>query len=233
MQETLQRRNQKPTLRPVCEGDSVGIGPDRGGGVVAFVTNNSFLDGVAFDGMRKAPRRRFRRDLYSGLGWKCQEEPKTLRHNAQRLWDSGRCEHQFFRQKTRQDKWSQVEIFYARVDEFWRKETNIAISIQRKHYRNIKWQPITPDRRYTWLTEGLHAEFETFIPMGTKEAKKAKGEAVEVIFKIYSNGVKTNRDVWVYNFNRNTLAENMGRMIDTYNDQVFKWERRGNRDANV
>ena len=35
-----------------------------------------------------------------------------------------------------------------------------------------------------------------------------------MIFKTYSNGVKTNRDSWVYNFNRNALTENMSRMID-------------------
>ena len=29
-----------------------------------------------------------------------------------------------------------------------------------------------------------HAEFETFIPMGTKEMKAARGEVVDVIFKI-------------------------------------------------
>jgi predicted helicase len=56
---------------------------------------------------------------------------------------------------------------------------------------------------------------------------------VEVIFKIYSSGVKTNRDAWVYNFNRNALAENMKGMIDTYNEQVLKWERRADRAANV
>ena len=60
-----------------------------------------------------------------------------------------------------------------------------------------------PDRRYTWLTEGLHAEFETFIPMGTQKAKAAKGEAMDVIFKFTARGVATSRDAWAYNFNRN------------------------------
>ena len=69
--------------------------------------------------------------------------------------------------------------------------------------------------------------------MGTKRAKAAKGEAVDVIFQTYSNGVKTNRDAWVYNFNRNALDENMIGMVDTYNEQVFKWEHRDNRTANV
>ena len=35
------------------------------------------------------------------------------------------------------------------------------------HYQNINWNQITPDNRHTWLTEGLHAEFDNFIPMGT------------------------------------------------------------------
>ena len=69
--------------------------------------------------------------------------------------------------------------------------------------------------------------------MGTREAKRASGEAVEVIFQTYSNGVKTNRDAWAYNFNRNALAENMSEMIYTYNAEVDRWKRRVNRDENV
>ena len=46
-------------------------------------------------------------------------------------------------------------------------------------------------------------------------------------------GVSTNRDAWVRNFNRNALTENISSMIDTYNEQVFKWERGATRNANV
>ena len=59
--------------------------------------------------------------------------------------------------------------------------------------------------------------------MGTKEAKTQKSAASGVIFKTYSNGVKTNRDAWDYNFNRNTLTENIQRMMGFYNAQVLKW----------
>ena len=45
--------------------------------------------------------------------------------------------------------------------------------------------------------------------MGTKEAKAAEGEAVDVIFKHYSRGIETCRDAWVYNFNRNDSCKNM------------------------
>ncbi len=69
--------------------------------------------------------------------------------------------------------------------------------------------------------------------MGTKEAKAAKSEATDAIFRIYSLGVRTNRDAWAYSFNRNELTENMNRLIGTYNAEVDRWKRRENQDANV
>ncbi len=68
--------------------------------------------------------------------------------------------------------------------------------------------------------------------MGTREAKSAKGEVDDVIFKTYSSGINTSRDPWVYNFNRNALTENMSRTIQTYNEEVDRWRRAG-RDKNV
>ena len=201
-------------------------------GVVALVTNNSFLDGVAFDGMRKHLAADFDAIYILDLSGNVRKNPKLsgTTHNVFGI-QVGVSINLFV--KRRGNANSQAEIFYARVDEIWRKEDKYRYLDSKEYYRNIEWQSIRPDQRYTWLTEGLRAEFETFIPMGTKEAKAARGEAVDVIFKIYSNGVKTNRDAWAYNFNRSALAENMSGMIDTYNEQVFKWEHQGNRAANV
>ena len=201
-------------------------------GVVAFVTNNSFLDNVAFDGMRKHLAADFDAIYILDLSGNVRKNPKLsgTTHNVFGI-QVGVSINFFI--KRRDNANSHAEIFYARVDEFWRKEDKYRYLDSKEHYRNIEWQPITPDRRYTWLTEGLHAEFETFIPMGTKEAKAAKGEVVEVIFKSYSLGISTNRDAWVYNFNRNILADNMDRLIGTYNAEVDRWKRRENRDANV
>ena len=69
--------------------------------------------------------------------------------------------------------------------------------------------------------------------MGTKEAKAGKGEEVDVIFKIYSLGVGTNRDAWAYNFNRNGLAQNMSLAIETYNAEVDRWKRQGGQAENL
>ena len=211
------------------------IGPE---GIVAFVTNNGFLEGVAFDGMRKHLAQDFDAIYILDLGGNVRKNPKLsgTTHNVFGI-QVGVSINLFIKRNTSKADSESIpkgaEIFYTSVDEFWRKEEKYNYLNSKGHYQNIEWQQIIPDSRYTWLTEGLHAEFDTFIPMGTKEAKRVKKEAIDVVFKTYSLGVSTNRDAWVCNFNPNTLTDNMHKMIETYNDQVFKWERRLDRGTEV
>ena len=203
-----------------------------GEGVVAFVTNNSFVDGIAFDGMRKHLVDDFDAIYILDLGGNVKKNPKLsgTTHNVFGI-QVGVSINFFI--KGHRNANSRAEMFYIRPDEFWRKEDKYRYLDSKQHYKNIEWQPVTPDQRYTWLTEGLHTEFETFIPMGTQEAKAEKDEVEAVIFQTYSTGVQTNRDAWAYNFSRNALAANMNRIIKTYNAEVDRWKRRENRDANV
>ena len=199
-------------------------------GVVAFITNRKFIDGESFDGLRKHLAADFDTIYILDLGGDVREGLKVSDANVFGI-TVGVSINFFIKSSDNQNP--QAEIFYARVDESWHKRDIFQYLIKEQHYQNIEWKPITPDNRHTWLTEGLHAEFENFLPMGSKQAKKARGEGVGVIFKTYSNGVKTNRDSWVYNFNRNALTENMSRMIDTYNAEVQRWRRPENRGLNV
>lgn len=77
----------------------------------------------------------------------------------------------------------------------------------------------------------MHGEFETFIPLGTKQAKAGVQASTETIFKIFSGGVKTNRDAWVYNFDDKALIENVDQMIEAFNQEAYKWSKsRGDRE---
>ena len=201
-----------------------------GEGVVAFVTNNSFLDALAFDGMRKHFADDFDVIYILDLGGNARRGLKVSDSNVFGI-RVGVSINLFVKTKRHQSE--TTRIFYYRTDEFWKKKQKFDFLNEHENVGSIEWQTIQPDRRYTWLTEGLHEEFETFIPVGTMKAKSAKGKADDVIFKTYSGGVKTNRDAWACNLNRNALTENMERMIDFYNEQVFKWEKRANQDANI
>ena len=217
---------------------AIRLASDRIGdeGIVAFVTNNSFLEGLAFDGMRKHLHQDFNRIYILDLKGNVRKDsmrdgiPIGEKHTVFGLAAMVGIAVIFL---VKSDDHQDHKIYYSEVDWKATRQEKFNLVANAGSVNGIKWKELTPDKNHTWLTEGLHPEFETFTPIGNQEARNAKGEAENVIFKIYSNGAKTNRDAWAYNFNRNALAENMGRMIETYNEQVFKWERQANRDANV
>ena len=199
-------------------------------GVVAFVTNNSFLDGVAFDGMRKHLADDCDAIYILDLGGNARKGLKVSDANVFGI-RVGVSINLFVKKKGSLSESSR--IFYYRTDDLWDRKQKFDSLNESQHVGGVTWKSIQPDDRQTWLTEGLHTEFNSFIPMGTKEAKADKDEAIDVIFKTYSRGVVTCRDAWAYNFNRDALTENISGMIKTYNEQVFKWERRENREADV
>ena len=203
-------------------------------GVVAFVTNNGFLDGLAFDGMRKHLADDFDAIYILDLGGNVRQNPKLsgITHNVFGI-QVGVSINLFIKGAATETDPKTADIFYACIDEFWRKEEKYNYLDSNQHYQNVEWQQITPDSRYTWLTEGLHAEFDTFIPIGTKKSKGQKGATADVIFKTYSNGVKTNRDAWTCNFNRTALVKNIQRMNRNYNAEIDRWKRRENLSANI
>ena len=207
-------------------------------GVIAFVTNNGFLDGVAFDGMRKHLKQDFTKIYHINLKGNARTSGERRRKEGGNIFDDFGIQIRvgvgisfFIRQADAKSEGTEVWIYS--IDDYLRVRDKQEILTQFSDYTNVQMKQVVIDAKHTWLTEGLHAEFETFIPMGTKEAKMAKGEVMDVIFKIYSGGVKTNRDAWAYNFNPDALAENISGMINIYNEQIFKWEHRKDRDVNV
>ena len=49
----------------------------------------------------------------------------------------------------------------------------------------MEWEEKIPDARHNWLTEGLSADFESFLPLGSKDTKNSKRRDVQNIFKTF------------------------------------------------
>ena len=195
-------------------------------GIVAFVTNNGFLDGVAFDGMRKHLADDFTAIYVLDMSGNVRKNPKLsgTTHNVFGIQVGVSIN---FLVKKRDRTKPKAEIFYARVDELWRKEDKYRFLDSKEHYSNIEWEQITPDNKYTWLTQGLHAEFETFVPIGSKVAKRTKGGSSEAIFSLYSCGVVTSRDDLVYSFDPKLLQNQVRTFIEIYNTAADRKKRHG------
>ena len=196
-------------------------------GIIVFITNHSFIDGTSFDGMRHHLADEFDTLYILDLGGNIRKgQPGDSNVFGIQVGVSINL-----LVKSNPHRGQPVRILYNGETTVWSKERTFAFLEEKQHLGDVAWQELTPDKRHTWLTEGLHAEFDTFIPMGTKAAKAGKSE--KVIFRNYSNGVQTNRDAWVYNFNRDALRKNLTSMMEFYNMQVFKWHQGPKREGNV
>ena len=209
-----------------------GLDRIQGEGIVAFITNHNFITGHAFDGMRKHLSDACDAIYLLDLGGNVRKGQggNSNVFNIQ----VGVSINLFVKtNQYRGEEPGSARIFYNGETTEMHKEATFDFLEAREHIGNVNWNAVQPDARYTWLTEGLREEFETFLPMGSKIAKAAKGEVSGVIFHQFSSGVQTNRDAWAINFNQDALAENIQRTIKFYNSHVFNWERRENLDESV
>jgi predicted helicase len=176
-------------------------------GIVAFVSNSSFVTDLSYDGMRKNLVEDFDEINILDLGGNVRKNPKLSGsvHNVFGIQVGVSINVLVRRKKKAKGESRKAEIFYASIDEFWKKEQKYAFLEKTESYENVKWKRVKPDSRNQWLTEGVETDFDSFLEMGTKEGKREKVAEVKSIFKLFSLGVCTNRDDWAYDFNRTKL----------------------------
>ena len=117
------------------------------------------------------------------------------------------------------------EVWIYSVDDYLKARKKREILAEFGACPNLPLKQAAIDAKHTWLTEGYHAEYETFIPMGTKEAKMAKGGDSKVMFNLYSLGVATNRDILAFSFDLDLLQDRVRTFIEIYNSTVDRKRR--------
>ena len=208
---TLLRKLSDPYVKAIrWASDRVG---DEG--IVAFVTNSSFVTEITFDGMRQCLERDFDSLYILDLGGNVRKNPKLsgTTHNVFGI-QVGVSINFLIKRKNTLPK--HARIYYARMDEFWRKEEKYDFLDSENIIGNVAWEEKKPDARHNWLTEGMSEDFGSFLSLGTKEAKGSKGVEARAIFKLFSLGVGTNRDEWVYDFQRSSSVTITWKCPDPY-----------------
>jgi len=183
-------------------------------GVIALVNNNSFINEITFDGMRKCLGQDFSSIYIFDLGGNVRKNPKLsgTTHNVFGI-QVGVSINLFIKKKgLRTDT---ALIYYSNLGENDVKEVKYKFLDEFENYRNLNWIQIHPDSNSNWLNTENQNEYSLFLKLGEKDRKDtAKGK---VIFNLYSLGVATNRDSYVYNFSKQVVEQNAKKFISTYN----------------
>jgi predicted helicase len=190
-------------------------------GIVCYVSNNGFVDQLAFDGMRKDLMESFSTIYHLDLEGNVRHDPKL----------SGTTYNVFGIQvgvgitvAVRHRKGSS-DLRYSRVDKLLRRHEKLAWVAAAGQVSKVKWKKLKADEKNTWLVPANGFEFNSFIRLASKEDRAARSGEVEVVFKDYSLGIATHRDAVVYDFNKPGLSARIEKFADDYNAEVDRYKR--------
>ncbi|MBK6291877.1 MAG: N-6 DNA methylase [Ignavibacteria bacterium] len=188
----------------------------RGEGIVCYITNNGFLDGIAFDGFRSNLRRDFSRiDLFDLRG-NARTSGETRRKEKGNVFNDairvGVAIALLERLRDRQ-KTAKATVRLARLGDYLgSREKQVAVG-KAVSFDLMELQSIDPSFKEGWLGVVMADDWEDLLPLGSKEGKR---DGSSTIFFKYSCGVVSARDRYVYNFNLASLRNSIGISVAKY-----------------
>ena len=90
------------------------------------------------------------------------------------------------------------------------------------------WEAITPDKYGDWFNQRDDSWYE-FAPMGQENRPL---EQPNGIFSTYSRGVETDRDPWLYGFDRSGILDRLESFLNVYEQSIKAANQVGSRDFN-
>jgi predicted helicase len=224
-------------------------------GILAFVTNRSFIDSRTFDGFRKIVSSEFNHIYIIDLGGDVRSNPKLSgpKHNIFGIQTGvaimilvkdnnefiANSDKEFEEIKKEYNMVEEPKAIYGeriaysskcRIYYYRRPEEELAIDklqfLNDAKIQELAFDIIHPDKNNNWVNLSKDNDWESLIPV-------ADNKNSETIFKKMSNGVVTARDEWVYDFDKKNILEKSKFLSKSYNSSIanqnqneeIKWSR--------
>lgn len=193
------------------------------GGVIAFISNGTWIDGNSHDGFRASFEKEFDKIYVFNLRGNARTSGELRKREGDGIFGMGsRTPIAItllvrYPEDRRSDK---CQIFYHDIGDYLSREEKLRKITQAQSYRGLDWTQITPNEKHDWINQrdGL---FDSLLSLAPEKKFDAKAKSV---FFIYAIGVATNRDAWVTGFSKEQITANMQAMIAFYNQQIEKEE---------
>ncbi len=189
-------------------------------GVVAFVTNGSWITGNADSGVRACLAKEFSSIWVLDLRGNQRTQGERSRQEGGKVFGQGSRAPVSITLLVRNQEASHEDcrILYCDIGDYLKREEKLDILSKGESVRGIDgWIRVKPDRHYDWLNQ-RDSGFQEFFPIGTKESKT--GQSTSSIFKLFSNGYKTSLDAYLYNFSWDDCYDNSYYAIEDYRKGV-------------
>ncbi|MFQ7930199.1 MAG: type ISP restriction/modification enzyme [Pauljensenia sp.] len=198
-------------------------------GVIAFVSNNSFVDGATANGVRLSLQEEFSQIfIYDLKGYAHTSGIRRQKEAGNVFGDETKTGIAITVLVKDPTHLSTAEVFYAEAEDYATRQEKLD---QIGAYGSIEgisgadaFRSITPNQHGDWISS-RDERFTTFQEIGNKSLKGK--ESTPAIFRQFSNGLKTNRDAWCYNFNTQTVSSNIDVHVAYLNEQISIFQSNG------
>jgi predicted helicase len=192
-------------------------------GVIGFVSNAGYIDANTSDGLRKCLVKEFSSIYVFHLRGNQRTAGELSRKEGGKIFGSGsRSPIAITILVKNPDAKDPGKIYLHDIGDYLTREEKLERVADFSSINGIsgagEWMSIKPNQHHDWIGQ-RDDSFNKFISLGDK-----KPADKTLIFRNYSSGIKTNRDAWCYNFSKKTLASNIQRTIDFYNQEVARYK---------
>jgi len=187
-------------------------------GIVAYVSNGGYIDGNTADGLRKSLVDEFDAIYCYNLRGNQRTAGEQSRMEGGKIFGSGSRNTVAILILVKGGKSANAgtgcALHYRDIGDYLSRDDKLKI-IKSQSLDTVEWQQLTSNEDGDWINQ-RDERFAAFQSIGEKD----KALRTNAVFELYSSGIKSGRDAWVFNFSERELAENIESMIDFYNEQM-------------
>lgn len=190
-------------------------------GIIAFITNGSYIDNQGMDGFRKCLLEEFTSIYVFNLRGNQRTSGETSRKEGGKIFGSGsRTPVAITFLIKNRSKINDQFIHYYDIGDYLSREQKLNIINKFNSINNIEWKHITPDENNDWINKRKN-KFKTLIPLAPTKKHDMNSKS---IFNNYAIGIVSSRDYWVYNYSKMELERNIVSSIDFYNKELKQYK---------
>ena len=173
-------------------------------GVIGFVSNGSYINGLNTDGLRQSFYEEFNYLYIFNLRGDARTQGEQRRKESGNVFGGG-SRTPIAISILVKDGSDNHEVHYHDIGDYLTRDDKLSILRDKESILNIDWQTIVPDKNNDWINQ-RDENYLNFLPLD--------GE----IFNTRISGIGTKRDSWVINFNKIDLLYNVNKLISSYED---------------
>lgn len=180
-------------------------------GIIAFVTNGSFIDSGSTDGLRASLYEEFNHLYIFNLRGDQRTQGEQSRKEGGKIFGSGSRTPVAISILVK-DGTENHQIHYHDIGDYLSQREKLDIIREYSDISEIEWKEVTPDDFHDWINK-RDQEYQNYSILSGEDNSVFCDNAI---------GISTNRDAWVYGFSKKALQTKSKKLVDNYNKELTR-----------